>query len=323
MQRPAVDIERDGTFTVVSCGHPAPVLLTRDGDVRPVDLDPAPPLGLGVEPAASTGRLQPGDRLLLFTDGLIEARTPEGDFVDPAPLLEEVATTLRSRGVEVVLAEQADVSDFEAVRALAQRVTDASGPMDLVLNVAGISTWGTVSGLEHEDWRRLVEVNLMGPIHVIQCLVPPMIAAGRGGHLVNVSSAAGLFGLPWHAAYSASKFGLRGLSEVLRFDLRRHGIGVSLVCPGGVDTRLVETVQIVGVDTSRPEIQAMRHRFRSHAVTPEKAAAAIVRGIERDQYMVFTSLDIRIGYWFQRKFALPYELVMRRLNDVLHRVASQ
>ena len=58
-----------------------------------------------------------------------------------------------------------------------------------------------------------------------------MIEAGRGGHVVNVSSVAGLLGLPWHAAYSAAKFGLRGVSEVLRFDLRRHGIGVSLVCP--------------------------------------------------------------------------------------------
>src|SRR3546814_2885911 len=75
----------------------------------------------------------------------------------------------------------------------------------------------------------------MGPIHVMEGFVPPMIAAGHGGHLVNVSSAAGLFGLPWHAAYSASKFGLRGISEVLRFDPARHGIGVSLVCPGGVD----------------------------------------------------------------------------------------
>ena len=73
-----------------------------------------------------------------------------------------------------------------------------------------------------------------------------MIAAGRGGHVVNVSSAAGLFGLPWHAPYSAGKFGLRGVSEVLRFDLRRHGIGVSLVCPGAVKTPLVGTVTIVG-----------------------------------------------------------------------------
>ena len=70
-----------------------------------------------------------------------------------------------------------------------------------------------------------------------------MVAAGRGGHLVNVSSAAGLVALPWHAAYSASKYGLRGLSEVLRFDLARHRIGVSVVVPGAVKTPLVQTVR--------------------------------------------------------------------------------
>lgn len=59
-----------------------------------------------------------------------------------------------------------------------------------------------------------------------------MIAAGRGGYLVNVSSSAGLLAYPWHAAYSASKFGVRGMSEVLRYDLARHGIDVSLVVPG-------------------------------------------------------------------------------------------
>src|SRR3546814_20356221 len=84
--------------------------------------------------------------------------------------------------------------------------------MDIVMNIAGISSWGTVQSLEHSHWQRLVDVNLMGPIHVIETLVPPMIEAGRGGHLVNVSSAAGIIGMPWHAAYSASKFGIRGVS---------------------------------------------------------------------------------------------------------------
>ncbi|MDP1776936.1 MAG: SDR family NAD(P)-dependent oxidoreductase, partial [Moraxellaceae bacterium] len=134
-----------------------------------------------------------------------------------------------------------------------------------------------------------------------------------------VSSAAGLFGLPWHAAYSASKFGLRGISEVLRFDLRQHGIGVSLVCPGAVNTPLVGTVEIIGVDRNSPKVQATVKHFQRHAIKPEQAAKAILRGIKANRYMVFTSLDIRIGYWFQRKFALPYEWVMRLLNSELQR----
>jgi serine phosphatase RsbU (regulator of sigma subunit) len=82
-----VDIRSDGCFDVVSCGHPAPVLLSASGVVETVALDHSPPLGLGVDPVVARGKLAPGDRLLLFTDGLIEARSPGGGFVDPAPFL--------------------------------------------------------------------------------------------------------------------------------------------------------------------------------------------------------------------------------------------
>jgi len=163
----------------------------------------------------------------------------------------------------------------------------------------------------------------MGPIHVIESFVPPMIAEGRGGHLVNVSSAAGLFGLPWHAAYSAAKFGLRGVSEVLRFDLARHDIGVTLVCPGGVDTGLVNTIHIEGMDTSAPGFAKLREHFRKRAVIPEKAARAILAGVRKNQYLVFTSADVAIGHFLQSKFALPYEMVMRGLNDRLHAIARK
>jgi serine phosphatase RsbU (regulator of sigma subunit) len=82
-----VDIEHDGCFSIVSCGHPAPVLLNAEGAVEAVELDHSPPFGLGVDPVVARGKLAPGDRLLLFTDGLIEARTPSGAFIDPAPFL--------------------------------------------------------------------------------------------------------------------------------------------------------------------------------------------------------------------------------------------
>jgi NAD(P)-dependent dehydrogenase (short-subunit alcohol dehydrogenase family) len=233
-----------------------------------------------------------------------------------------VVAEIRAGGGVVGDSRALDVASYDAVQSFARAIHAAHGSMDVVMNVAGISVWGTVEDLEHAQWRKVVEVNLMGPIHVIESFVPKMIEAGRGGHLVNVSSAAGLFGLPWHAAYSASKFGLRGISEVLRFDLERHGIGVSLVCPGGVDTGLVETVEIPGIDPAHEDVKRMKAHFRKRAVTPERAAEAILRGIARNHYMVFTSADIRVGHWFQRKLALPYELVMRMLNDRFHRLRT-
>ena len=181
--------------------------------------------------------------------------------INDAPL-QSVAAEIRAAGGTVDYAKALDISDHAAVAAMADEIHAAYDSVDIVMNIAGIAVWGTVETLSHDQWRRVVDVNLMGPIHVVECFLPAMIAAGRGGHLVNVSSAAGLFGLPWHAPYSATKFGLRGLSEVLRFDLRRHDIGVSLVCPGAVDTGLVETVEIAGVNRAAPTIQKFTARFR-------------------------------------------------------------
>lgn len=236
------------------------------------------------------------------------------------PLLAEVAERIRARGGRVATAEAADVADHDQVRRLARLVTERHGPMDVVLNVAGIAVWGTVRSLEPQHWQRLVDVNLMGPIHVIEEFVPPMVDGGRGGQLVNVSSAAGIIAMPWHAAYSASKFGLRGVSEVLRYDLRRHRIGVSLVCPGGVDTGLVETIRIAGVDQQSKAFVRARRRFQKHAVSPERAAEAIWRGALRNRYWVYSSADIRLVHWLQRFFPPGYALAMRVLNEGANRV---
>lgn len=247
-----------------------------------------------------------------------EAAAREGAVVHltdiQADLLTSVADEIRANGGAVAFARAADLSDYEQVRALAADLTREHGSMDVVMNIAGISTWGTVRSLEHSDWQRLIDVNLMGPIHVIEELVPPMIEARRGGHLVNVSSAAGIIGMPWHAAYSASKFGLRGVSEVLRFDLRRHRIGVSLVCPGGVRTPLTQTVRIAGIDKESPAFRKAQAGFHKRAVTPEKAAEAIIRGVHRNKYWVYTSNDIRMVHLLQRYFPPGYALAMHGMN---------
>ena len=107
--------------------------------------------------------------------------------------LEQVAGEIRASGGRVGLAKALDISSIDAVRTLALEIHAAHGSLDVLMNIAGISIWGPVENLTHEHWRRCVDVNLMGPIHVLECFLPPMIAAKRGGHVVNVSSAAGLF----------------------------------------------------------------------------------------------------------------------------------
>ncbi len=228
--------------------------------------------------------------------------------------LAQTVADARALGADVPQHRALDIADYHEVAQFAADIHTRHGAMDIVMNVAGISAWGTVEQLTHQHWRSMVDVNLMGPIHVIETLLPPMMAAGRGGHLVNVSSAAGLVALPWHAAYSASKFGLRGLSEVLRFDLARHRIGVSVVVPGAVNTPLVDTVHIAGVDREHPKVQRWVRLFSGHAVTAETVADKILAGVAKNRYLIYTSADIRAFYAFKRLAWWPYSVAMTRVN---------
>ena len=233
--------------------------------------------------------------------------------------LETVVAEAGASGGKVAEYRALDISDYDAVAAFATDIHQRHPAMDVVLNIAGISAWGTVSTLTHQHWRSMVDVNLMGPIHVIETFVPPMVAAGRGGRLANVSSAAGIVALPWHAAYSASKYGLRGVSEVLRFDLARHRIGVCVVVPGAVKTPLVQSVQIAGVDRDDPNVKRWTDRFSGHAVSPEHVADRILRGIRRNRFLIYTSPDIRALYLFKRSAWWPYSVAMRQVNVLFTR----
>ncbi|MGZ5362707.1 MAG: SDR family oxidoreductase [Mycobacterium sp.] len=228
--------------------------------------------------------------------------------------LEKTVADCRALGAEVPEYRVLDISNYDEVAQFAAHIHTHRPAMDVVMNIAGVSAWGTVDQLTHQHWKSMIDVNLMGPIHVIETFLPPMMAAGRGGHLVNVSSAAGIVALPWHAAYSASKYGLRGLSEVLRFDLARHRIGVSVVVPGAVKTPLVETVHIAGVDRDHPKVSQWVDMFANHAVSAEHVADTILAGVEKNRYLIYTSPDIRALYYFKRVMWGPYSMAMRRVN---------
>ena len=233
--------------------------------------------------------------------------------------LAQTVDDAKALGADVPAHRALDISDYDQVAAFAADIHAAHSSMDVVMNIAGISAWGTVDQLTHQHWRSMIDVNLMGPIHVIETFLPPMVQARRGGHLVNVSSAAGIVALPWHSAYSASKYGLRGLSEVLRFDLARHRIGVSVVVPGAVKTGLVQTVEIAGVDREDPNVKKWVDRFAGHAISPEKAATKILAGVQRNRFLIYTSADIRALYTFKRVAWWPYSVAMRQVNVLFTR----
>lgn len=235
--------------------------------------------------------------------------------------LQDTVDQIRAKNGKVGTYKTLNITDFEQVEQFAKEIHEQHTAMDMVMNIAGISAWGALDKMKHEEWRSIIDINLMGPIYILETFGPEMIKRQQG-HIVNVSSAAGLFGLPWHGAYSASKYGIRGLSDVLRYDLKRHNIRVHLVCPGAVDTGLVHSIKISGVTIADEELKMLKTRFQKHAIKPAQAAKSILHGIEKNQYMIYTSFDIRFGYWVQRKFTFIYDWAMQKMNDYFQKTLS-
>ncbi len=234
-----------------------------------------------------------------------------------ADMLAETVETIKKKSGQVTYRQALDIADFSKVKEMADDIHGTHGAMDIVMNIAGISVWGEVSRLDYRHWRQCLDIDLWGPIHAIICFLTEMINAGKGGHLVNVASAAGLVALPWHVAYSAAKFGLVGVSEVLRYDLMKHDIGVTVVCPGAVKTPLVQTVDIIGVDREHPEVRKLEKMFFKRAVSPEKVAGQIITGVKKNKFLVFTSTDIRFLYWLKRKHHWLYDWLMKQTQKII------
>jgi NAD(P)-dependent dehydrogenase (short-subunit alcohol dehydrogenase family) len=232
--------------------------------------------------------------------------------------LQETVSLVTKEGGEVCKYRALDLATYEEVKAFAAEVHRESGAMDVVMNIAGIAIWGLVEDLQHQHWVNAIQVNLMGPIHVIESFLPEIIRAGKGGHLVNVSSAAGLTGAPWHGPYAAAKWGLVGVSEVLRYDLMQHGIGVTVVCPGAVATPMRFSVQIVGIDQESELIKDLKRRFSRRAISADRVAQQIMTAIRKNRFLVITSFDIRLLYFLKRKFFPLYHYVMIRISRLLN-----
>jgi 3-oxoacyl-[acyl-carrier protein] reductase len=131
-----------------------------------------------------------------------------------------------------------DVADLRSVEAMAQAVEKKFGRLDILVNNAGVGAFATPLHKMHpEEWERVMHTNLRGVYYCIRSFAEMMIKAGQG-HIVNISSLAGKNALPNGAAYAASKWGLNGLTYSVAEELRGHGIRVSVVCPGSVDTEL-------------------------------------------------------------------------------------
>lgn len=183
-----------------------------------------------------------------------------------------------------------DVAKADAVRAAADKAIEAFGKVHIVVNNAGVALGGAPGEITLEDWRWIVDINLMGVVYGVEAFVPHIKAHGEGGHIVNVASMAGHAAMPSMGPYHATKFAVVGYSEALRIDLAGHDIGVSALCPGWVKTSIHKSIAgrpSGGVDLEAPESLAMAQVIET-GLSAEAVGEWTADCIEANRAHIFT-----------------------------------
>jgi NAD(P)-dependent dehydrogenase (short-subunit alcohol dehydrogenase family) len=193
--------------------------------------------------------------------------------------LDAESAELVARDIGTAVAHQLDVTDAAAVAALAARVFDEDGTVDILHNNAGIGHAGDVEHTTVDDWRRVIDVNLLGVAYGVAAFVPRMLVQGRAAHIVNTASGLGLMPAARMAPYCASKFGVVGMSEALNAELAPRGIHVTALCPGVINTAIGTTSIMRGGLAARQE-QALEY-YRTQGVPPEEVADAVVEAVRK------------------------------------------
>jgi 3-oxoacyl-[acyl-carrier protein] reductase len=157
--------------------------------------------------------------------------------------LEKVSAELAEFGVNVVAAS-ADVADLESVTHAVEHIKSELGPIDILINNAGIAKFGGFLELSPEEWEKIIQVNLMGVYNVTRAVLPEMIDR-KTGDIINISSSAGQRGAAVTSAYSASKFAVLGLTEALMLEVRKHNIRVTALTPSTVATDLAFETNLI------------------------------------------------------------------------------
>jgi NAD(P)-dependent dehydrogenase (short-subunit alcohol dehydrogenase family) len=219
--------------------------------------------------------------------------------------LGQAAAELKETGAEVITVPL-DVTDREGWTRAAHDVPAAIGPVQLLVNNAGVSTNGMLFGEIGPDlWDRVISINLTGVYNGVHFFLDGMRAAGEG-HIVNTSSMGGLIGFPGLSPYAATKFGVVGLSESLRAELDGDGIGVSVLCPGGVRSRLWRTSRAVrGLPDTDVPPDDMSGQSATAAMLPDEVGRRVLDAVAANEMYIITHPEMR-------------DLITQRNDKLLH-----
>jgi NAD(P)-dependent dehydrogenase (short-subunit alcohol dehydrogenase family) len=224
-----------------------------------------------------------------------------------------VAGRLQQNGAQAQ-AVQVDVAQEADVARLIEHTVAAFGHLDFLFNNAGIAIGGDARDLSVEQWRRVLDVNLLGEVYGTLYAYQVMVRQ-RHGHIVNISSLSGLIPQPGNAPYCTSKHGIVGLSLSLRFEGADLGVKVSAACPGDMKTSIYENMVVVNM--LRDEIVRVSRRL--HYLMPQQsaqeAARTILRGVVRNQALIVFPAAVQLIWHLYRWVpALIYRVMLHRMR---------
>lgn len=255
---------------------------------------------------------------------LAGALVARGDTVVVADIDDEaaknVADELQSGGSGTVYGTGLDVCDADAVAALMRSTRDEHGRLDVVFNNAGIAVGGGVEELTLDHWNRTIDVNLRGVVHSVHAAYPILLEQGFG-HIVNTASLAGLVPPPMMGPYTATKHAVVGLSLGLRAEAAGRGVKVSVVCPGFVDTPLLDHAN-PGLPQTDAGARAREFatRVQRKLYTTDALARDVLRGLDRNKALIVAPLSGRAAW---RAARLAPGLVVRTAAREATRLRNQ
>ena len=196
-----------------------------------------------------------------------------------------------------------------------ERVRDAVQAPDVLINNAGVAVGGSLEETPLDDWRWVIDIDLMGVAAGCKAFAPLMRERGRG-HIINVASFAGLAGAPQINAYGTAKAGVIALSEMLRIELQSAGVQVSVLCPAFVRTRLTESMR--APDSSYQK--RVERWMDSSGVTVEDVADRVFQAVQKPRFMLLTHGNTRWLWRLKRFFPeLYYRMMVRGVRKAMQR----
>jgi len=216
------------------------------------------------------------------------------------PSADATAEQIRSKN-QWAEAYQLDVTDMDRMVDMGRDVEQAQGPLDILVNNAGIAVAGLFVDVSIENFRKVMDINMMGVVNGCHAFLPAMVARGQEAHVVNIASMAGYIGVGRMTAYCTTKFAVLGFSECLRAEMAAHGIGVSAICPGMIKTNIVNAgifeAPDLDIEEKRKDIDAL---YQKRNYSPEKVARKIIGAVRKNRAVVPITPEAWVSYYIKR-----------------------